>query len=80
THLATTLAYHPAATRETVEKAHRHVACSPAVTAAADLLEPSLAVLRMLSADGASFARARASYRERLLGTIFGRPELAGRK
>jgi urease accessory protein len=80
THLATALVRHPAATPETVEDVHRRLAAITDLAAGADLVEPSLAVARIIGADGASFGRARTSYREWILGAIFGRPELAGRK
>jgi urease accessory protein UreH len=80
THFATALVRHPALTRETVEDVHRRLAAITDIAAAVDLVEPSLAVARMMSADGASFGRVRTSYREWMLGLIFGRPELAGRK
>jgi urease accessory protein UreH len=80
THMATALVRHPAATSEAVEAIHRSVTGSAGVSVAVDLLEPSLVLARFMAADGASFARARASYRERTLDSIFGRPELAGRK
>jgi urease accessory protein UreH len=80
THLSTTLVRHPAATRDVVDELHSRFAAVGRVAAAVDLAEPSLAVARMTAADGASFGRARASYREWALASIFGRPELAGRK
>ena len=80
THLATALVRHSALTRETVEDGHRCLAAITDLAAAADLVEPALAVARMIGADGASFARGRASYRAWALASIFGRPELAGRK
>jgi urease accessory protein UreH len=80
THLATALVRHPAATHETVEALHRRLGAVADVAAGVDLVEPSVAVARMMTADGASFGRVRTSYREWMLEAIFRRPELAGRK
>jgi urease accessory protein len=80
THFATALIAHPAATRETVERLHAHLARVPDVVAAVDLVEPSLAIARFMASDGASFGAVRASYREWTLASIFQRPELRGRK
>ncbi|HMF98786.1 MAG TPA: urease accessory protein UreD [Vicinamibacterales bacterium] len=80
TRVATALVRHPAVARETVEDAHRRLAAITDIVAAVDLLEPSLALARIMATDGASFGRARTSYREWTLESIFGRPELAGRK
>ena len=80
THFATTVIAHPAATRETVERLHARLSALPDVVAAADLVEPSLAVARVMAANGASFGTARASYREWTLASIFQHPELRGRK
>ena len=68
------------AAAETVEALHRRLAAIDGVAAAADLVEPSLAVARLTAARGGPFARARTSYREWALATIFQRPELAARK
>jgi urease accessory protein UreH len=80
THFATALVRHPAATRETVEDGYHCIARMTEMAVGVDLVEPSLAVARMMTASGASFGRARASYRAWTLASIFGRPELAGRK
>jgi len=80
THVATTVIAHPGATRETVERLHARVSAVPDLAAAADLVEPSLAVARFMAANGASFGTARASYREWTLASIFQHPELRGRK
>ncbi|HKB10045.1 MAG TPA: urease accessory protein UreD [Vicinamibacterales bacterium] len=80
TRVATALLRHPAVARETVEDAHRRLAAITDIVAAVDLLEPSLALARIMAADGASFGRARTSYRDWTLRSIFDRPELAGRK
>ncbi|HKB11412.1 MAG TPA: urease accessory protein UreD [Vicinamibacterales bacterium] len=80
THLATALVRHAAASAQTAEDAHRRLAALTDIVAAVDRLEPSLVLARIMAADGASFGRARTSYREWVLGSIFGRPELAGRK
>jgi urease accessory protein UreH len=80
THLATAIVRHPAAAPATAEELHRRLAAIAQIGAAVDVVEPSLAVARIMTADGASFGRARASYRAWALASIFGRPELAGRK
>jgi urease accessory protein UreH len=80
THFAATIVRHPVATRETVEELHRRLAAVEGVAAAVDLVAPSLAVARVMTTDGASFGRVRASYRAWTLASIFGRPELAARK
>src|SRR5262245_18249422 len=80
THFATALVRHPAVAHGMVEDAHRRLAGITDIVAGLDLLESSLALARFITADGASFRRARTSYREWMLGAIFGRPELAGRK
>jgi urease accessory protein UreH len=80
THFATALVRHPAATREAAEHVYRRVTGMTDIAAGVDLVEPSLAVARMMTASGASFGRARASYRAWTLASIFGRPELVGRK
>jgi len=80
THVATALVRHPAVADGMVEDAHRRLAGITDIVAGLDLLEPSLALARFVAADGASFDRARTSYREWTLRSIFGRPELAGRK
>jgi urease accessory protein len=80
THLSTIVARHPAIAAETAEAAHHLLASDRRVTASADLPAPMLSVARIMSNDGASFSRTRASYREWMLAAIFQHPELAGRK
>jgi len=80
-YVGTSLVYHPGASIDVAERWHqstRH--CHAAVDAAVDLVAPGLIVARVTSADGAPFARFRASYRASALEDIFGAPELAGRK
>ena len=80
THFATSLTCHPAVTRETVEQLQARLGATTEVAAAVDLVAPSLAVARIMTANGASFGTIRASYREWTLAAIFRRPELRGRK
>ena len=80
THFATTLVRHSAATRDIAEDLQRRLASMTAIVSGVDLVEPALVLVRLLTADGASFGRARASYRAWTLASIFGRPELSGRK
>ena len=80
THFATTVIAHPEATREMVERLHARLSEVVGVIAAADLVEPSLAVARFMTSNGASFRTVRASYREWTLASIFQHPELRGRK
>jgi len=79
-YFSTALVRDPRATAETVEALHGRLAGIGGVTAAVDLVEPSLAVARLIGARGASFAHARTSYREWTLADIFQRPGLAARK
>jgi len=67
-------------TRETVEQLQTRLGAATEVAAGIDLVEPSLSVARIMTANGASFGALRASYREWTLATIFRRPELRGRK
>jgi urease accessory protein len=80
TRFATNVISHPRATRETVERLQAHLSAAADVVAGADLVEPSLAVARIMASNGASFGTARASYREWTLASIFQHPELRGRK
>ena len=80
TYFCTALVRDPRATAETVEALQHRLAAIDGVDAGADLLEASLAVARLTAARGASFARARTSYREWALGSIFRRLELTARK
>ena len=79
-YFCTALVRDPRATAETVEALQHRLAAIDGVDAGADLLEASLAVARLTAARGASFARARTSYREWALGSIFRRLELTARK
>jgi urease accessory protein UreH len=78
-YLATALVHHPRGTTEIADALQR-VLAEPAVGAAVDLVAPRLLLARFLAENGASFSRARASYRSAVLDTIFGGQELAGRK
>lgn len=80
THFGTTLTCHPGVTRETVEQLQAHLGAVTEVAAGVDLVEPSLSIARIMTANGASFGTVRASYREWTLAAIFQRPELRGRK
>lgn len=79
-YLATALVHHAGATSETADALHREVAELDGVRAGVDIIAPGLVLARFLAANGASFARARASYRTLALESIFGRPELLTRK
>lgn len=83
-YLATAIAYHERATAETAETLHRAGASPadgpPRVQAAADLILPRTIVGRILAADGAPFAAARAACHAVALASIFGTPGQVARK
>jgi urease accessory protein UreH len=79
-YLGTALVHHPRATAERVESLHRRLTESSGVRAAVDLVATRLAVARFMGEEGASFARARASYRTLAVQSIFGGQELVMRK
>jgi urease accessory protein UreH len=79
-YFGTTLVHHHDVSSDIAERWHRAGACHPGVQTATDVAAPRLLVTRAVSADGAPFARARASYRAAALDDIFRAPELAGRK
>src|SRR6185295_7161393 len=79
-YLATALVRHPDVTTDRVEALHRHVAELSGVDGAVDLVAARLAVARFMARDGASFGRARTSYRAAALRSIFDRPEFVARK
>ena len=83
-YLATAIAYHEAATAETAEALHRAVAPAAAanggVDVAVDLVQPRTLVSRILAADGAPFAAARAAVHAAALASIFGTPGRLARK
>jgi urease accessory protein len=80
-YVATALVHHPDATAEVAEGCQREAAAvDRTVEVAVDAVAPNLIVARFLAADGAPFARARASYRAAALRDIFRSPELATRK
>jgi len=80
THFATSVTHHPNVTCETVEQLQARLGAATEIAAGVDLVEPSLSVARIMTANGASFGTVRASYREWTLAAIFQRPELRGRK
>lgn len=80
TYLATALVHHAGATTETADALYRAVAELDEVRAGVDLIGPGLVLARFLAANGAPFARARASYRTLALESIFGGPALPTRK
>ena len=79
-YLATALVHHASATAETVDALYRAVSAFDEVRAGVDLIAPGLVLARFLAANGAPFARARASYRTLALESIFAGPELLARK
>jgi urease accessory protein UreH len=72
THLATVLARHPGATRELVDALYHRIQEEVGDGIGVDLVEPGLVVARLMGSNGASFGRARASYRAFALESIFG--------
>ena len=80
THFGTIVTHHPTVTPGTVEQLQMRLGAAADVAAAVDLVEPSVSVARIMSANGASFGAVRASYREWALALIFQRSELRGRK
>lgn len=79
-YLATTLVHHAGATSAIADALYRAVAGLADVRTGVDLIAPDLVLARVLAANGAPFARARASYRKLALESIFGGPELLARK
>jgi urease accessory protein len=79
THLATALVHHARATPESAEALQARLA-EAGVSAGVDLLESGLVLGRLMHTNGASFGRARASYRTFALDSIFGCPGSALRK
>ena len=79
-YLATALVHHQRATADVADALHREVTALAGVRTAVDLVAPQLLLARFLAGNGASFDRARASYRTFALRSIFGGLELAGRK
>lgn len=79
---ATTLVHHEQSTADTAESLQRAIegAADQTVQVGVDLVEPRLLVGRLLGSSGAPFSVARASYRELVLGSIFGRPHQVLRK
>ena len=80
TYFGTALVHHRVANTEMADRLHRDMAEMAGIRAAVDLIAPELLLARFLAGNGAPFGHARASYRASALRSIFGRPELAGRK
>jgi urease accessory protein UreH len=80
THFSTMLVCHPAACRDATDAVHVRLANAGLDGIGVDLLEPGVAIARLMGTGGASFARARASYRAFVMETIFGGAEPAARK
>jgi urease accessory protein UreH len=80
THLATVLARHPGATRELVDALYHRMKEEVGDGIGVDLVEPGLAVARLMGSNGASFSRARASYCAFALESIFDAPGRVPRK
>jgi urease accessory protein len=82
-YLATAIVCHERATAETAEALQRADAAAdgtPQVAVAADLVCASTIAVRMMAADGAPFAAARAACHARALSGIFRTPLRVGRK
>ena len=79
---ATALTYHERATTDTAESLQREIDAisSDSVRCGVDLVDARLLVGRLWAPCGAPFSSARASYRGRVLGSIFGRPHQVLRK
>ncbi len=77
---ATAIVHDARATADRVETLHRHLQEVERTRVGVDLVEPRLMLARLLAAEGAPFARARAALREVALASIFESPELACRK
>jgi urease accessory protein UreH len=80
THLATVLAWHAGATRDAVDALYQRIHEEIGGGVGVDLVEPGLTVARLMGSNGASFSRARASYRAFALESIFGGPDRVPRK
>ncbi len=80
THFSTLLTCHPRADREAVDVIRSRLAESGLDGIGVDLLEPGVAVARLMQTGGAPFARVRASYRAFVMEAIFGGAEPAARK
>ena len=79
-YLATTLVHHERATADVTDACQQAMAEHDGVRAGVDLVEPGLAVARLMATEGAPFDRARASYRALTARAIFGGPPLLMRK
>ena len=79
-YLATALVHHVRASADIAAACQRALDVSGDVTAGVDLVEPGLAVARVMAAAGAPFDRARAVYRTLVARSIFGGPEFVMRK
>ena len=79
-YVGTSLMYHGAATSDVAERLHDLVREVTGVQGAVDLAEPGLIVARLLSGQGAAFARARRVLRGAALDTLFEQPGLVARR
>jgi len=79
-YFATTLVKHGRVDAATAEALHRPFENLPASRVAVDAIESGLLVARLIAANGATFARVRAALRRTAVESIFGRPNLLGRK
>jgi urease accessory protein UreH len=79
---ATALVHHERATTDIAESLQHAIeaAAGEGVQVGVDLVDPRLLVGRLLGSCGAPFSAARASYRQLVLGSIFGRPYQVLRK
>jgi len=79
-YLATALLHDERGTPVLAEALQRRMATLAGVRTGVDAVEPGLIVARLAAASGAPFAAARTLLREAALQSIFGRPNLVGRK
>jgi urease accessory protein len=77
---ATAIVHDARAGADRVETLHQRLQEVEGTRAGVDLVAPRLMLARVLAAEGAPFARARAALREAALASIFESPELACRK
>ena len=79
-YVATAIVHDTRATTDRVETIHRELQKVDGIRAGVDLVEPRLMLARLLAAEGAPFARARAALRGMTLASIFESPQLVCRK
>ena len=79
-YFATTLVKHGRVDAAAAEALHRRFDNLPAARLAVDAIESGLLVARLIASSGATFAGARAALRRAAVESIFGRPNLLGRK